>query len=186
MIPPNKPPLLLPPKPRHKFTVCKLAGEYASALLGVELKYKPFITGIPNGAMTRTEDLVIERVKAMGGVHFSVLYHATEKEIRTAASVAMNRLMTVRKQAGLLPAPAGYKEPTGGEELKALRREANLKIKELATLVGLTPKSVYRHESDSTTIRANNTASYERVLSDILKRPISLRKVTIPSKKSRR
>lgn len=175
--------MLLPPKPRHKFSVCKLVGAYASALLEVELKYKPSIQGSPNGAMTRTEKLVIERVKAMGGIHFSVLYHVTEEEIGIAAWQAMNRLMALRNNGGSLPAPAGYKEPSTGEKLSAFRREAKLKVSELAALVELTPKSVYRHESDGA-IRAKNAATYERVLSELLKRPISLSKVTIPATKS--
>lgn len=164
---------LLPPKPKRKFSLCKTIGEYASALLSVELHYSTRLKNDPDAAVKRLEQLVMQRAKEIGGIHFTLLYHATEEEISNAALRGMQTFLNLL--SGVSP-PPGYQPPSLGKYLKALRTEAKLTVRELAGLVKLTPRTVFRHESDSAKIRSNNADAYGRVLSEILKRPISIKK----------
>jgi DNA-binding transcriptional regulator YiaG len=60
------------------------------------------------------------------------------------------------------------------EILKSLRREARLTVDKVAERLGVTPRSVARHESGESKIKNSNIRAYEDLFTKELKRPVKL------------
>lgn len=70
----------------------------------------------------------------------------------------------------LAPAPASM-----GNQIRTLRRESRLTIDELAAKVGIAARSVQRHEAGEVLdIRLRHLRTYEKVFSNMLKRPVRI------------
>jgi hypothetical protein len=62
-----------------------------------------------------------------------------------------------------------------GREIEKLRVECDITVEFLAEEIGIEPRSVYRHLSGDATPNKRRIAIYEKVFSERLNRPVTLR-----------
>ena len=62
-----------------------------------------------------------------------------------------------------------------GSQLKRLRVECGLLVEELAAVLQVDPRAVYKHLSDKSVPRRSHLAAYEKLFSEKLSRPVTLK-----------
>jgi DNA-binding XRE family transcriptional regulator len=100
-------------------------------------------------------------------------FRPIRERVRHWTTKGFRRLESLRSSD--TEADHGNKSRQGiGGQIKVLREECRMTIEQLAEEVGITSRSVERHESGASDIRANNLQAYEETFSKRLKRHIRL------------
>jgi len=86
----------------------------------------------------------------------------------------------------ICPLPQAQSETHGAaesisEQIKRLKDECDITAEEIAEVLGVVPRSIWKHLAGTTVPRRGHLAAYERLFSDRLKRSVTFQKV---SKKS--
>jgi len=69
-------------------------------------------------------------------------------------------------------------------QIKRLQNECNITAEKMAEVLEIVPRSVYKHLAGQTIPRRNHIAAYENLFSELLKRPVTLKKVSKRSPES--
>jgi DNA-binding XRE family transcriptional regulator len=70
-------------------------------------------------------------------------------------------------------------------QIKRLQNECGISAEKMAEAVGIDPRSIYKHLAGQTVPRRNHITAYEKLFSERLNRPVSLRKSVKVSKSQR-
>jgi DNA-binding transcriptional ArsR family regulator len=188
----------MPPAPRRPIQLLNILREYASALFQAEAMRYPAGHELPSWLFNlgeRIEDKVIQFLRP--NLSGSLDYHTTSEEMKNAIHdslksqieafestwlgsqsprIAENRIQlspTGRDQQ-VEPSRHAHRHEAVGAQIKRLCDESLITVEELAQAIDVSPRSVYRHLSNSTIPRKRQLAAYEKYFSQKLKRPVRL------------
>lgn len=74
--------------------------------------------------------------------------------------------------AGFTPTAIALESETTGEQIDRLRNECRLSVEQLAEMVKIEPRSVYRHINGEAKPRIAHIGAYERAFSQVLHKPV--------------
>jgi hypothetical protein len=180
-----------PPMPKQPLRLCKILVRYADELFQMEYT---FYYDAPDAAVwssslaARVEQLVVDNVDRIGDLTF----HATHDQMRTAmreglleiygALIAPLTPDPVPQSPAVIVIPEASPKVQMAEQIMALFKEvglvneSGLAVKDVATALGVRPKSVYRHIDGDAYPREGHLDAYEKFFSEALGRPITLKR----------